>query len=95
MPRRSTCISQQQQQQPTATHQAFKVSNRHKQRFIKLRQLAENLSQKQVDDEVGEQIRDSEVDGDGRIDLRGVRQDASARILAAKELVEAFVKNNS
>ena len=50
-----------------------------------LRQVTENLSENIADEEVG----------DGRIALRGIRQDASARVLTAKELGEAFVKSDS
>ena len=58
-----------------------------------LRQVTKNLSEK-ITHEVDETFRDAAVDGDGRIDLRGIRQDPSARVLAAKEL-GAFVKNDS
>ena len=60
-----------------------------------LPQLTENLSEQPTEEELDETVRDAEVDGNGRIDQRSFRQDASARNLAAKEVVEAFVKNCS
>ena len=96
---RLTC-GQHQQRQPTlwrnSSHSKFPtVTDNDFISAAELRQVTENLSEKITHEEVDDTIRDAAVDGDGRIDLWWIRQDASARVLEEKELGEASVKNDN
>ena len=83
----------------SATHRNVQVSDRDTQRAHQRSQVAsrdtDNLSEKPTSEEVDETFRDVEVDGNGRIDSSGFRQDALAKIQEVTELGQSFVKNDT
>ena len=70
---------------PQRAHQRSQVASRD----------TDNLSEKPTSEEVDETFRDVEVDGNGRIDSSGFRQDALAKIQEVTELGQSFVKNDT